>query len=221
MIVIFGGTKGGSGKSTLATSIVAIDITQGRDSLLLDADKQGSSAAWAATRETQEEVKRVPCIQKFGGLSLTRELEQLSKKYENIIVDAGGYDSEELRASLLAANRLYIPVKPGQFDLWALPRIIQIVKESRLYNQKLNAFFIINGANPNPRVQEVEEVKEATEEIEDIAYCTVIIRYRRAFQKAPITGLAVTELKAPHRDDKAIAEIMQFYEEVFHDNSKV
>ena len=146
---------------------------------------------------------------------MTRELEQLATKYDNIMVDAGGYDSEELRASTLAADRLYIPIKPGQFDLWALPRIIQIVNEAGLYNQKLRTFFIINGANPNPKVKEVDEIKEATEEIEEIPYCTTIIRYRRAFQKAPITGLAVIDLKSTNRDEKAIAEIMQFYQEVF------
>lgn len=219
MIAIFGGTKGGSGKSTLATSIAAIDINQGHDALLVDADKQGSSAAWAATREEQEGVKRVPCVQKFGGLSLTRELESLAAKYEDIFVDAGGYDSEELRASLLAADRLYIPLKPGQFDLWALPRIVKIVDESRLYNPDLAAFFVVNGANPNPRVKEVEEIREAMEEV-DIPYCEALIRYRRSFQKAPISGLVVTELKGSDRDDKAIAEIMAFYKEIFHGSNE-
>lgn len=218
MIVIFGGTKGGVGKSTLATNIAAVEINNGHDSLLVDADKQGSSAAWAATREHDNTVKPVPCVQKLGRLSLSRELERLSRKYENILVDAGGYENPELRAAIVVADRLYIPLRPGQFDVWSLPHIEIIVKESRLHNERLRPFFVINGAHPNPKVKEVDEIKEVTQEIEDIPYCKTIIHYRRAFYK-PTAGVTVTELKTEDGpDQRAKAEIMQFYKEIFHGN---
>lgn len=142
MIIVVGGTKGGTGKSTLVTNLAAIDVNQGHDSLLVDADRQGSASAWAAAREEAgASIRRVPSVQKFGQLSLTNELKALTKKYDNVFVDAGGYDSEELRAAILAADRLYIPLRPAQFDVWTLPKIIEIAAQSQMYNPELQCFF--------------------------------------------------------------------------------
>src|SRR6476619_7633079 len=104
MIIVIGGTKGGTGKSTLVTNLVAIDVDNGKDSLLVDSDKQASASAWSTVRdESTLGLVRVPSVQKYGQIALTNELKSLAKKYDNIFVDAGGYDSEELRAAILAA----------------------------------------------------------------------------------------------------------------------
>ncbi len=215
MIIVVGGTKGGTGKSTLVTNLAAIAVGQELDSLLVDADRQASASAWVTVREEAKSgLIRVSSVQKYGGLALTNELKSLAKKYEYIFVDAGGYDSEELRASMLAADKLYIPIRPAQFDVWTLPRIIKIVEESKLYNPDLQAYFIINGAHTHPNVKEAEEVMELAREIEAVQFCRTVIHHRRAFSKAPAAGMAVTELPARERDDKAVEEITNFYKEV-------
>lgn len=214
MIIVVGGTKGGTGKSTLVTNLVAIDVANGHDSILVDADRQGSAAAWASVRDENHTLPRVACVQKFGGLSLTNELKSLSKKYENVFVDAGGYDSEELRASILAADKLFIPVRPAQFDVWTLPKIIGIAKQSQMYNLDLRFFFIVNGAHTNPVVKEVDEVLSLANDVEGMEFCETVIHSRRAFAKAPVGGMAVTEI--PDRDTKARDEILSFYQEVLN-----
>jgi len=216
MIVVIGGTKGGTGKSTLVTNLVAIDVANGHDSMLVDSDRQGSASAWASVRDENPHLARVPCVQKFGGLSLTNELKSLAKKYENVFVDAGGYDSEELRASILAADKLYVPVRPAQFDVWTLPKIIQISQQSKMYNAGLQFFFIVNGAHTNPAVKEVDEVLALANNIEGMQFCQTVIRIRRAFAKAPVNGMAVTEVQKNDRDPKAIDEMLSFYNEVLH-----
>jgi chromosome partitioning protein len=213
MIIVVGGTKGGTGKSTIATSLAAIDVCKGFDSILVDADKQGSASAWAAVREeANDSIPRVPTVQKFGQLALTNELKSLAKKYDRVFVDAGGYDSEELRASTLAADKILIPLKPAQFDVWTLPRIIQIVSQSQMYNPELKPFFVINGAHTNPSVKEVEEVLALAEEVEGMVFCQTILKSRRAYVKAVAQGMAVTEPK--DKDPKASEEMLSLYEEV-------
>jgi len=217
VIVIVGGTKGGTGKSTIITNLVAIDVGKGNDSLLVDSDKQGSASTWAAIREeTTAGLIRVPSAQKYGQLVLTNELKSWAKKYANVFVDAGGYDSEELRSALVAADRLYIPVRPAQFDLWTLPKIILIAKQSQIYNPNLQFFFVINGAHTSPNVKEAEEVLALAEEIEGMVFCQTIIHSRRAFYKAPVAGRAVTEMKGSEYDKKAAEEMMSLYEEIFN-----
>jgi chromosome partitioning protein len=216
MIVVVGGTKGGTGKSTLVTNLVAIDVANGHDSILIDSDRQGSASAWASVRDENHALTRVPCVQKFGQLSLTNELKSLAKKYINVFVDAGGYDSEELRAAMLAADRLYIPIKPAQFDVWTLPKIIQIAQQSQLYNPNLKYFFVVNGAHTNPAVKEVAEVMELANDIEGIMFCQTVIHSRRAFAKAPVAGMAVSEMQRADRDPKAVDEMLSFYAEVIN-----
>ncbi len=217
MIIVLGGTKGGTGKSTIVTNLAAIDVGRGYDSLLVDSDKQGSATTWAAVREEASGgLIRVPSAQKYGMLALTNELKNWAKKYDNVFVDAGGYDSEELRSAIVAADRLYIPVRPAQFDLWTIPRIIQVAKQSQVYNPALQFYFIINGAHTSPNVKEVEEVIALGEDIEDMTFCRTVIHSRRAFYKAPVSGMAVTELKGNEFDRKAADEMLSLYEEIFN-----
>lgn len=215
MIIVIGGTKGGTGKSTIVTNLAAIDLGKGNDVLLVDADRQGSASAWAAVRE-ESDVQRVPSIQKYGGIALTNELKSLTKKYERIYVDAGGYDSEELRAAILAAHTLLIPVRPAQFDVWTLPRISKIVNESKLYNETLRALFVVNGAHTHPNIHEAEELKELAQDVEGMEFCASVIRNRRAFSKAAASGLAVNEIQGKDRDPKAVEEMLGLYEEVIN-----
>lgn len=214
MIILIGSEKGGTGKTTLITNLVALHVANGHDTLLVDTDKQGSASAWAATRDASE-LRHAPSVQKFGK-SLATELKALAAKYDDIFVDAGGRDSIELRAALLAADRVYIPLIPSQIDVWTLGLVKQLVDESQLYNPSLQPYFVISRASTNPAVTEVEEVKEAISGIEGITLCQTVIRERIAYRKAPRHGMGIAELTGPERDSKAIAELAAFYKEVCH-----
>ena len=215
MILLIGSEKGGTGKSTLTTNLATIHANNGYDCLLVDTDKQASASDWADIRD-ENSVQRVPTIQKFGK-ALTGELKELSNKYGYIFVDAGGRDSIELRAALLAADKVYIPIRPAQFDVWSLGKMVKLIEEARMFNTSLEAFFVINAASTNPKVKDAEEVREALADIEGISVCHSVIKMRRAFEKAPKDGLAVTELEPPDKDPKAIEEIMSLYGEIFND----
>lgn len=213
MVIVIGSTKGGSGKTTLATNLVAIDVGRGNDVLLVDTDKQGSASNWGAVRE-EANVPRVSIMQKFGGLSLTRELQALSNKYKRVYVDAGGYDSESLRSSLLVASKILIPLRPSQLDVWDLPRIVEIVSQSQIYNPSLQVYFVMNGLHTNPSVKQKDDVLALAEEIEGMIFAESVLHNRLAFSKASGLGLSVTELTGRDRDVKAVGEIISLYKEV-------
>ena len=93
MIVLIGGEKGGTGKTTIATNLAAKRALAGRDVLLIDTDPQGSANYWAQSRdESEPKPRRVACVQKFGK-GLQAEVQDLAKRYEDILIDAGGRDS--------------------------------------------------------------------------------------------------------------------------------
>ena len=228
MIILIGGEKGGTGKTTLATNLACLFKQQGKDILLVDTDKQGSASFWAATRDnlitesnknpsllqglTNAPPYRVPNIQKFGD-SIANEILDLKNRFEDIIIDAGGRDSIELRASMTVADCIYAPIQASQFDVWTLGVLDNLVTQAKVYNETIRPFIIFNRASTNPTVNEVYE-SEATikKEFQNFRLCKAIIRDRIVYRKAAKNGLAINELAK--QDIKANKEINDFYEEV-------
>jgi chromosome partitioning protein len=213
VIILIGGEKGGTGKTTVATNLAAIRASRGHDVLLVDTDKQGSASAWSDIRDIKKNDIRVPNIQKFG-VNLTADIRDLESRYEDIIIDAGGRDSVELRAAMTIADKMFVPVQASQFDIWTLSIINDLVIQAKGFNPSLAPKVVINRAATNPSIQEVEEAKEVFGEFECLILSDNILKERIAYRKAAKNGLSVIEIEK--QDAKSTQEIMALYEEVFN-----
>lgn len=212
MIVLVGGEKGGPGKTTIATNLAAMRTSDIGDVLLVDTDKQPTSSYWCSLREDKGITPRVSSIQKYEKAVRTEVLE-LKRKYTDIIIDAGGRDSPELRGALLVCDKAIFPLRPSQFDLWTLGRLQSLVETASEINEDLRAYVVINQASPNPAVKEAEEMKSFLDEFRDIRMLNTVICERISFRRSALHGMAVTEYKP--EDPKAIDEITNLYEEIF------
>jgi chromosome partitioning protein len=183
-----------------------------REVLLVDTDKQGSASAWCAIRGENAQQPPVTCVQKFGK-AIASDLRALARKYQDIVIDAGGRDSVELRAAMTVADRLYIPVQASQFDVWTLDAMNELVSQAVAINEGLRAFALLNRASTHPTVREVQEARTTLRDYEHLEATTSIIRDRIAFRKAAREGRAVAELTDP--DPRAVNEIQAFFNEVF------
>lgn len=212
MIVLIGGEKGGTGKTTLATNLAARRAAAGADVLLVDTDKQGSASHWTAVREERDDVPRIACVQVFGK-SVTGQVRDLAERYDDVIVDAGGRDSTELRAAMVVADRLFVPLQASQFDVWTLERMDELVEQAGAINTALTAWIAINRASPHPQVTEADEAQELLADFEFMRFCGVVLHDRIAFRRAASDGIGVFEADAP--DTKACAEVESLYETVY------
>lgn len=213
MIILVGGEKGGTGKTTFVTNLAAKIAMQGSDILVVDTDKQGSASAWAATRGENPNVVRISCVQIFTK-AIYDQVRDLAKRYEYVIIDAGGRDSIELRTAMSVADIVIIPIQASQFDVWTLGSMDELVKNMRAHNRELKAYIILNRASPNPAVNEIEEAKSIITDFDEIKLCNAVIRDRISFRKAAKSGLSVFELE--QKDFKAIQEIEIIYNEIFY-----
>ncbi len=213
MIILIGGEKGGTGKTTIATNLAAMRVIKGHDVLLVDTDKQGSASAWSDIRDANNIKVRVPNVQKFGS-NLASDIRDFQNRYEDIIIDAGGRDSVELRASMTIADIVYIPVQASQFDIWTLSIMNDLVSQAKGFNTKLQPYVLINRATTNPIVNEVEEAKDVLRDFEHLGLLPLTLKERISYRKAAKNGLAIIELEK--QDQKAINEITMLYEEVFN-----
>lgn len=214
-ITVFGGEKGGTGKTTLAVNIAAMLAMKGKDVLLLDTDRQGTASFWATVRDEENIEPRVACVQKFGK-GLPAQVRDLAERYDEIIIDAGGRDSMELRYSLGVADRAYIPVQPFQFDIWTIRQMDTLVEMAKGLNEELAAFIVLNRVATNPAIREDRETREfiTRENFQHLTLAESMIRDRIAFRKAARDGLAVVEYG---QDRKAVNEMNQLYEEIYGD----
>ncbi len=215
MIILIGGEKGGTGKTTIAVNAAALRARAGHDVLLVDTDLQGSASAWAALRDEQGIKERVACIQKFGK-GLQNEIKDLAERYDDVIIDAGGRDSIELRAALVVATRAYIPVQASQFDIWTLERMNEIVATAQGFNPGLVAHVVVSRVTPNPSVTESQDAVAYIAELEHLRLAKSVVRDRIAFRRSVREGRGVMELQP--NDDKAVGEITQLYKEIFNEN---
>ncbi len=213
-VIVFGGEKGGTGKTTLATNIAAMMALNGKDVLLLDTDKQGTASFWATVREEDSVEPRVACVQKTGK-GLPAQVRDLAKRYDEIIIDAGGRDSMELRYALGVADRAYIPMQPFQFDIWTMRQMDSLVEMASAINQNLTAFIVLNRASTNPVIREDQETREffKQESFEYLSITKSTIRDRISFRKAARDGISVQEWG---QDKKAINEMNLLYEEIYN-----
>lgn len=211
MVIVIGGEKGGTGKTTICTNIASIMTRNGSDLLIIDTDKQGSASAWASLRDENINVKRVPCIQKFGS-TIATEINDLKNRYDDIIIDAGGRDSVELRGSMAVADIIYIPIQASQFDVWTLGAMDSLITQATSFNSSLKAMAIINRASTNPSVSETKETIEIFEDFKNLRLSSCIIRDRIVFRKAARSGLAIDELD--NSDQKACREIKDLLREL-------
>jgi len=214
MIVLIGGEKGGPGKTTIATNLAAMRTRKSNDLLLIDTDKQPTASYWCSLREDHQVEPRVASIQKFDKAVRTETLE-LKTKYEDIIIDAGGRDSPELRSALLVAEKAIFPLRPSQFDLWTLGRMNTLVETAKEFNEELEAFIVINQASPNPGVKEVEEARELIQEFTNLKLLKTHLCERIVYRRAAIQGMAVNEYKP--EDNKSVEEMVNLYEEIFNE----
>ena len=202
MIILIGGEKGGSGKSCLAQNITVALMNRGRDVLLLDADPQGTTTDWTKEREQNENLTNVLSVQASGDIRNT--LKELSKRYTDIVIDAGGQDSEALRSAMTIASHMLLPFRPKRRDLKTLVNVEQMVKLARAVNPELITKAVITQCPALPsQVQRILDAKETCQSF-GLSPLNAITVSRNVYDDADEDGYTVFEIGS---DSKAAAEI--------------
>ena len=202
MILVIGSEKGGCGKSTLAINLSVMSVREGIDTLLVDADIQGSCNEFSQRRDELDIAPRIQVMMKHGR-NLHRELSDLQHRYQRIIVDTGGRDSPELRSTLLVAHTVLLPVQPTQLDLWATEKAFQVTATAQDLNPQLHTFVVITRAHPNLLVTTARDAMHFLSDFSHVRLCHTVLYERLAWQKSILEGRSVVEL----RDAKAHTEM--------------
>lgn len=176
--------KGGSGKSTIAIHLAVLASQHGRV-LLVDADPQGTTVAWGATRRSA-----TPLVVRADPSSLPEILRDAQEEgFELVVLDCPPHAVAGTTSLLRQASHIVVPVQPTMPDIVATHRTIALAKASgRAYS------FVINRAPA--RAAEVPQAYEALAPVGPV--CPFMLGDRRAFARALTDGLAVNEFGRPN-----------------------
>jgi len=197
-IILIGGEKGGVGKSTIATNIAVEMSYRKAQIIIIDTDPQKTSINWIDRRNELIETSNLN-YPKITGVSKDGNIKDIIKdfvtKYDIVLIDASGRDSQSLRTGLTVADKFYCPIRASQADLETLPHICKIIEAAKDFNEHLISKAIISCAPTNPLINEVEEAKNLLSDFtEYLSLSKTFIRDRKIYRDALLQGKGVVEL---------------------------
>jgi len=155
--ILVASSKGGCGKTTIATNLAAHFAQEGKNTVLVDADRQGSSQRWAEKRAGLP----APVLAISG---LRRDWQnKIPEDAERVIVDGpAGIRADELAELLDGIDVLLIPVLPSRIDLEASEAFLsEIANLARTKRCKVAVGLVANRLKPwtTASQEAVEEYK--------------------------------------------------------------
>lgn len=212
MILLIGSEKGGTGKTTLACNLAVALAVAGRDVVIVDADPQTSAAKWAERRAAQQADRPpVHCVQRTG--DIYRTAIDLAGRYGEVIIDAGGRDSRELRSAMLAATRVYMPARPSQMDLEAalhVDELVQAAASSRTDGGP-HAYAVLTQCPTHHMNTETEAARDYLSQFTQMQLASGRVAERKAYRDSMTVGLGVVEADNRAAADEIQALMMEIY----------
>ena len=215
MIVSLLAEKGGTGKTMVATNLAGMRAATGRRVLLVDADRQGSSERWASLR-ADSGLDDLECTPLYGA-ALSRFLRSRASTYDDVVIDVGAGDTDEMAAALGTSDCAIVPVRPTAVDVWTMTLMDSRIGEARGDNPSLVAWALINQASTNPRHPASEQTRGVLAGgCTELRVAGPVLCDRVAFQRAYAEGKTVTEYR--QRSEKAADEIAGLFRVVFEED---
>lgn len=230
--ILIGGQKGGTGKTTDALNLGIMSQSMGHDTVIIDTDqKQFSSAKLIQRRQELGFTNTPACVQLVG--KITREIENLAKRYERVIIDAGGRDSVEIRCAMTAkcVGMLISPFQPSDLDLATLEEMDDMVMGAQGYNQNLIAYILFSLCETTPKDKTLIDAKKFCNDFQNMKTCEVDLYRRVAYKHSASEAKSIVEYETDNlstqplyryrtKPPKASLEICALYEFVFKEKFK-
>lgn len=201
MIIGMTTLKGGVGKTTLTLNI-AHALSQGSRVLVIDADPQQSALNWSSSREAKPEFSVIGLPTK----TIHRDVKDLSKDYDHIIIDSPPRVTDIARSVIVASDMVLIPATPCVFSVWALEETVELIKDSFAFKESTKYGVVINRRSPTTVISKelVEKLKE-----KEINLINSTISERVLFSNASLQGKTIFEMQKNDEAKRIVTQEMK------------
>lgn len=207
MIAAILNLKGGVGKSTLTTNLAVTWNHAGKTVVVVEADPSVFTVSrWSDDRDAAG-LDPILTMKKTGRVK--EALTGLDEKFDIVIVDLAGKDSPEMRSALTVADVALVPSQATQADIDATIDLVEILEQSKDYNEDLAVMVVLSRTSTNPWDTEAADSRAVLAEHYDMVLKTEI-RNRKSFSSSLSDGKGVIE----GRDRKAAGEITDLADEI-------
>ena len=143
--VLVASSKGGVGKTTIATHLAAQAALDGCNTVLVDADPQGSATRWAQRRASLDSA-----VLPLDGTGRKQWQRQLPDGTERVLIDAAaGSMADGLEPLLQVADAVVVPVLPSTFDIEASVGFLDsLARHPRVRRGELPVGLVANKLRP-------------------------------------------------------------------------
>jgi chromosome partitioning protein len=201
-IVAFVNQKGGVGKTTLASNVAAAADLDGRRTLLLDLDPQGSALDWFAARGDSSRLGVV--VAKVDVVLTRRAIDSLTAGYDFVVLDAPPQLGDLTRSAAVAADLIVLPLQASPLDLWASAATLQTLDEAAAIRDQLGLPPALRRSVLNRTQRGTVIARSAQQAAADVAELVdVMIHQRVVYAEAMANGESVltTEPNGPAADE--------------------
>ena len=195
--------KGGVGKSTLSLNLATCLHRAGHKVLIVDADPQGTCRTWAG--KAAEIEHEGPPVVSISGKSLRRDLGQVSEGFDVVIVDSPPRLGTEVRAAMLAADLVVLPVIPGGADVWALQETLVVLEEAQEFRPELKAAVVLNRSDRTTLAKMTKNAVVGS----NVPVIAKPITNRVAIGEATLAGMGVIDYAPKSQSAKEIQNLTQ------------
>ena len=143
--VLVANSKGGCGKTTIATNLASQFANNGKPTVLIDYDPQGSSSYWLQLRPNY-----LPSIagisgKRFGYLSQTQVLQhKIPRDIERVVIDTpAGISGTELYNRIKEVDIVVIPILPSPIDIHSATQFINELELTKCVGEQATKLVVI------------------------------------------------------------------------------
>lgn len=198
--------KGGSGKTTITLNIARCLQLKGFNVAVIDTDPQASAREWNALAADDF----FPVYGCDKGIA-EKELKNLKKVADYLIIDGAPRLEKSMAEAIKLSDYILIPIKPSQFDIWAVKDTIDLIETRMQLDDKLKAGLVLSQVNKQTNI--TKDVKEFIEESFAIKLLSQSTGIRVAYAEVLSSGMSVFESASK----EAKEEIIEITNEILKD----
>ena len=194
-IIAIAQAKGGVGKSTMCANL-AVTFSQSSKVLMIDCDPpQNSLSAWFKVRTELYEETGLDLEQAATPAQLFQLIEKHKDSYEYILIDGAPHVNPIVRAMMLVANLILVPLAPSSVEIWSFESFEALIHKAESHNRALHTKICWNRVRR--RVKSSEEVIQTVSKDSKLTALKNQLTFRVAYMDSFSEGCSVYEWTDP------------------------